>query len=70
MNTPNNKRRKESQDKIEKFFGSTKNKEYHIEFFKTGLNAIIKKWLNNGCAESPEEIEEILKSEYKNRIQN
>ena len=38
--------------------------DYHMEFFKAGLNAIIKKWLDNGCKESPEEIEYILKSEY------
>ena len=43
--------------------------DYHMEFFKAGLNAIIKKWLDNGCKESPEEIEYILKSEYqKNNI--
>ena len=41
--------------------------DYHMEFFKAGLNAIIKKWLSNGCKESPEEIESILKSEYKNK---
>ena len=41
---------------------------YHIEFFRAGLNAIIKKWLNNDCKESPEEIAEIIKSEYKNKI--
>ena len=41
--------------------------DYHMEFFKAGLNAIIKKWLNNGCKESPEEIESILKSEYSNK---
>lgn len=39
--------------------------DYHIEFFKSGLNSIIKKWLNNNCKESPEEMLEILKSEYK-----
>ncbi len=33
----------------------------------TGLNAIIKKWLNNGCKENPEEINQILKDEYKNK---
>ena len=46
--------------------------DYHMEFFKAGLNAIIKKWLDNGCKESPEEIESILKSEYltKNNIKN
>ena len=32
-----------------------------------GLNAMIKKWLYHGCEESPEEIDHILKSEYKNK---
>ena len=41
--------------------------DYHMEFFKAGLTAIIKKWLSNGCKESPEEIENILKSEYQNK---
>ena len=41
--------------------------DYHIEFFRAGLNAIIKKWINNGCKESPEEINEIITSEYKNK---
>ncbi|MGM9877002.1 MAG: TetR-like C-terminal domain-containing protein [Bacilli bacterium] len=41
--------------------------DYHIEFFRAGLNAIIKKWLNNGCKETPEEISEIITSEYKNK---
>ena len=41
--------------------------DYHMEFFKAGLNAIIKKWLDNGCQETPEEIENILKSEYANK---
>lgn len=53
---------------ILKFFDSTKNKEYHLEFFKAGINAIIKKWLDNDCKESPEEIEEVIKNEYKNRV--
>ena len=42
--------------------------DYHIEFFKAGLNAIIKKWLYNGCKESPEVINNIIKEEYKNKI--
>ena len=44
-----------------------KNIEYHIEFFRNGLNAIIKKWLAGGCKETPEEMEEILKAEYRGR---
>ena len=41
--------------------------DYHIEFFRAGLNAIIKKWLNSGSKETPEEINEIIISEYKNK---
>ena len=41
--------------------------DYHIEFFRAVLNAIIKKWLNSGCKETPEEINEIIISEYKNK---
>ena len=41
--------------------------DYHIEFFRAGLNAIIKKWLNNGCKETPEEINEIIISEYNKK---
>ena len=41
--------------------------DYHIEFFRAGLNAVIKKWLNSGCKETPEEINEIIISEYKNK---
>ena len=39
--------------------------DYHIEFFRNGLNAIIKKWLAGGCLESPEEMAMILKQEYR-----
>ncbi len=41
--------------------------DYHIEFFRHGINAIIKMWLSGGCKESPEEMEEILKQEYLGR---
>lgn len=36
-----------------------------MEFFRNGLNAIIKMWLQNGCKESPEELFEILVAEYQ-----
>ena len=42
--------------------------EYHISFFMAGLNALIKKWLKGGCVESPEQINEILKSEYNKEL--
>lgn len=41
--------------------------EYHMEFFKSGLTRILKLWLQNGCRETPEEIYEILNSEYRGR---
>lgn len=40
---------------------------YHITFFQAGLNAMIKTWLDNDCRESPEEMAEIIKSEYAGR---
>ena len=42
--------------------------EYHMEFFKAGITQIIKLWLKNNCKESPEEIFEIIKSEYQGRV--
>ncbi len=41
--------------------------EYHIEFHKAGLNAMIKKWLAAGCDKLPEEMVEIIKDECTNR---
>lgn len=41
--------------------------EYHIDFFMVGINAIIKKWLYNGCKEDSEEINQILIEEYQNK---
>ncbi len=43
------------------------NIKYHIEFFRNGLNAIIKLWLAGGCKESPEEMAEVLRQEYRGR---
>lgn len=45
----------------------TQNIRYHIEFFRNGLNAIIKLWLAGGCQESPAEMAQILKQEYRGR---
>ena len=43
------------------------NIKYHIEFFRNGLNAIIKLWLAGGCKETPEEMAKVLKQEYRGR---
>ncbi len=42
--------------------------EYHIEFHRAGLNAVIKKWLREGCKESPEEMANLIKAEYQGRL--
>ena len=42
--------------------------DYHIEFFKSGFNAIVKLWLAGGCQETPEEMNEIIRSEYHARF--
>lgn len=42
--------------------------DYHVEFFKSGLNALIKKWLLEGCRNSPLEMCDILLKEYKGRF--
>lgn len=44
-----------------------KHLKYHIEFFRSGINAIIKMWLADGCKETPQEMCDILKQEYKGR---
>ena len=41
--------------------------EYHMEFFKAGINQIIKIWLKGGCKESTEDMFEIIKGEYQGR---
>ncbi len=51
----------------ERFFGS-RHISYHVEFFKSGLNAILKLWLAGGCRETPEEMDEIVRSEYQGRL--
>lgn len=50
---------------VAEMFFDMKYVDYHLEFFKHGLNAIIKKWLNEGCVETPQEMQEILHSEYR-----
>lgn len=55
-------------DEAIKYLGTSKNIDYHIEFFKAGISSIIKLWLYNGCVESPEEIAEIIKLQYQKRI--
>ena len=41
--------------------------EYHMEFFKSCLTKIIKMCIENGCQETPEDMFEIINSEYQGR---
>lgn len=54
------------EKQAEKEFG-VKNLKYHVEFFRNGINAIIKLWMAGGCQESPEEMAEVLRQEYRGR---
>jgi AcrR family transcriptional regulator len=40
---------------------------YHQTFFKAGLAALIGQWLIRDCRETPDEILQILRKEYKGR---
>ena len=53
--------------KLAKDLYNEKHIDYHIEYSKAGITAIIKHWLNNNCDISPEELFEILKDEYKDK---
>lgn len=37
---------------------------YHFNFFTAGMAALIARWLDNGCKESPHQLYEILLREY------
>ena len=39
--------------------------DYKTTFFVNGLRAIITTWLNNGCADSVEQMNELAMREYK-----
>lgn len=46
---------------------STREIEYHLEFFKAGISAIILYWLNADCLETPQELADIISREYNSR---
>ena len=39
--------------------------DYHKTFYNAGINGIIKKWVKEECSETPQEIYEVIKNEYK-----
>ncbi|MGO5077797.1 TetR/AcrR family transcriptional regulator [Oscillospiraceae bacterium LCP25S3_E3] len=50
---------------IDKRFGeNNRDAEYHLAFFRGGINAILKKWIENNCNESEEYIFNLLVNEY------
>ena len=57
----------ESFDIEGSYFKDISHIDYHIEFFSSGITAIIQKWLARGCEESPETIAQILVDEYQKK---
>lgn len=43
--------------------------DYHVTFFRHGFNAIVKLWLQQGCRETPEQMCQILLTEYSGRFE-
>lgn len=41
--------------------------EFHMEYFRAGITAIIKMWLNDNCNIEPDELTQIIKEEYQNK---
>ncbi|MFV0363666.1 MAG: TetR/AcrR family transcriptional regulator [Suipraeoptans sp.] len=39
--------------------------EYHLVFFSAGVHAVIQKWLNDDCKETPKEIASFVEREYE-----
>ena len=54
-------------DIASQFMADTSHIDYHIEFFAAGITAIIQKWLDSDCKESPETIARILVDEYQKK---
>lgn len=59
---------KANADIFENYFKlgiSEKEADYQILFFRNGVYAVAKMWFEGGCAETPEQMGEIVKREYK-----
>lgn len=52
---------------LAKQYYDNKHIEYHMDYFKAGITAIIKKWLSYGCDLEAEELFQIIKEEYQNK---
>ena len=58
----------ESFDIAGSYFKDMSHVDYHVEFFSAGITAMIQKWLDSGCKESPETMGKILEEEYHKTI--
>lgn len=45
-------------------FASQEELEYHGEFFLFGMTAMVRRWVNGGCGETPRQMVEILERQY------
>lgn len=58
---------KYDEDYASQFFHDDDTIMYHIEFFRAGFNRVMQIWLDGGCKETPEEINNVIRSEYEGR---
>lgn len=58
---------RENIDRIVPVMGYASREEllYHQTFFCEGLSAVIRRWIERGCKESPQEMERIIAAEYR-----
>ena len=49
-------------------FLSEEEMKYHGDFFITGLSAMLRRWVERDCPETPAELVDILKRQYSPRI--
>ena len=44
------------------------NLDLHINFFMSGFNGLVVKWLSEGCKQTPKEMLEVIVREYQGRL--
>ena len=57
-----------SAEQAQRYFGA-EHAGYHAIFFRAGMTALIRAWLDAGCPETPEEMAQIVHIEYHGRTE-
>lgn len=67
IRVPHHLREKEDALVREMGYGDREELLYHQEFFNGGLQALLRRWIQRDCKESPEEMYSLLEKEYSLR---